>query len=253
MEIVGRGFLAGSLRPLAAAHPGTVVFAAGVSSGHSTSDAEFAREAELLYQVLARCERNGRRLVYFSTCASGMYGAGSRHSREDRPVFPNSPYGRHKLAMEGVLRASGVDTLVLRLAYTVGRAQRSHQLLPSLVAQIRSGSVRVHRGARRDLVHVLDVVAVIDALLSRGVSREVVNVASGHAVPIEEIIAHLEDRLGTVAAKEVVDVADDHSVSNAKLLRLLPAGAHPAFGPDYFRTVIDRYLEAPPTPVTGKA
>ncbi|MFJ3789698.1 NAD-dependent epimerase/dehydratase family protein [Kitasatospora sp. NPDC090091] len=245
MEIVGRGFLAGSLRPLASAHPGTVVFAAGVSSGHSTADAEFAREAELLYRVLDRCQRDGRRLVYFSTCASGMYGAGSHRSREDRPVFPNSPYGRHKLAMEGVLRASGVDTLVLRLAYTVGRAQRSHQLLPSLVAQIRAGSVRVHRGARRDVVHVHDVVAVIDALLTAGVSREVVNVASGHAVPIEEIIAHLEARLGTTAAKQTVDVADDHSVSNEKLLRLLPAEARPAFGPDYFRTVVDRYLETP--------
>ncbi|MFD0346156.1 NAD-dependent epimerase/dehydratase family protein [Kitasatospora aburaviensis] len=113
----------------------------------------------------------------------------------------------------------------------MGRAQRSHQLLPSLVAQIRAGSVRVHRGARRDVVHVLDVVSVIDALLTAGVSREVVNVASGHAVPIEEIIAHLEARLGTVAAKQTVDVADDHSVSNEKLLRLLPAEARPAFGP----------------------
>jgi NDP-hexose 4-ketoreductase len=253
MEIVGRGFLAGSLRPLVAAHPDTVVFAAGVSSGHSTSDPEFAREAELLYRVLTRCERDGRQLVYFSTCASGMYGAGSRHSREDRPVFPNSPYGRHKLAMEGVLRASGVDSLVLRLAYTVGRTQRSHQLLPSLVAQIRSGTVRMHRGARRDVVHVRDVVTVIDALLSKGVSREVVNVASGYAVPIEEIIAHLEARLGTVAVKESVDVTDDHSVSNEKLLGLLPAEARPPFGPDYFRTVIDRFLEAPSSPANGKA
>ncbi|MEU4209206.1 SDR family oxidoreductase [Streptomyces sp. NPDC026206] len=253
MEIVGHGFLARSLAPLAHAHPTTVVFAAGVSSAQSTCDAEFAREAGLLYRVLDRCGGEGRRLVYFSTCASGMYGTRDHRGREDGPVFPSSPYGRHKLAMEGVLKSSGADVLVLRLAHTVGREQRRHQLVPSLVAQIRSGTVRVHRGARRDLIHVLDVVTVIDALLAKGVSREVVNVASGFAVPIEKIIGHLERRLGTVAARQFVSAEDARPASNGKLLALLPDSARPAFGADYYRTVIDRYLDGPPAHSHGKA
>ncbi|MDF6017379.1 SDR family oxidoreductase [Streptomyces sp. JH34] len=241
MEIVGHGFLAGRLAPLAPAHPGTVVFAAGVSSAHSTSEPEFAREADLLYQVLERCREDHLRLVYFSTCGSGMYGAGG-HGDEEGPVFPSSPYGRHKLSMEGVLRASGVETLVLRLAYTVGWGQRPHQLVPSLLAQIRAGAVRVHHGARRDMIHVADVVTIVDALLAKGVSHDVVNVASGHAVPIEEIVGHLEARLGTVAHKHVQHVTGDRPVSNEKLLALLPAEARPGFAPGYYRTVIDRYL-----------
>ncbi|MBQ0825048.1 NAD-dependent epimerase/dehydratase family protein [Streptomyces tagetis] len=245
MEIVGRGFLARNLTPLAAAHPSAVVFAAGVSSAHSTSETGFAREAALLYDVLDRCRARGRKLVYFSTCGGGLYGTGDGPSLESGPVFPTTPYGRHKLAMEGVLRSSGVDALVLRLAYTVGREQRGHQLVPSLLRQIRSGTVRVHRDARRDLVHVDDVVAVVDALLCRDTRNEVVNVASGFAVPVEDIVAHLESRLGTKAERDYADVTDDHAVSNAKLLRLLPPAARPGFHADYYRSVIDRYLDGP--------
>ncbi|BFO18322.1 NAD-dependent epimerase/dehydratase family protein [Streptomyces sp. KM77-8] len=246
MEIVGHGFLAGRLAPLASAHPGTVVFAAGVSSAHSTSESEFAREADLLYQVLERCRDDRMRLVYFSTCGSGMYGTGGHGGSEDGPVFPSTPYGRHKLAMEGVLRSSGVETLVLRLAYTVGWGQRPHQLVPALLTQIRAGRVRVHHGARRDVIHVADVVTIVDAMLAKGVSHDVVNVASGYAVPIEEIVGHLEARLGTVARKQVQHVTADRPVSNEKLLALLPADARPGFAPDYYRTVIDRYLAGQP-------
>ncbi|MET9297307.1 SDR family oxidoreductase [Streptomyces sp. NPDC003077] len=247
MEIVGRGFLARSLKPLAGGHPGAVVFAAGVSSAPSTAQAEFAREAALLYEVLDHCRARGRRLVYFSTCGGGLYGTGDGPSREAGPVFPATPYGRHKLAMEGVLRASGVPALVLRLAYTVGRDQRGHQLLPSLLRQVRSGTVHVHRGSRRDLVHVDDVVAIVDALLARGAGNDVVNVASGFAVPVEDIVAHLETRLGVTAERRYVDVADDHAVCNDKLLALLPEHARPAFHAGYYRGVIDRYLDGPDT------
>ncbi|GGX79916.1 NAD-dependent epimerase/dehydratase family protein [Streptomyces minutiscleroticus] len=244
MEIVGRGFLARSLAPLTGSHSTAVVFAAGVSSAHSTSQTDFAREATLLYQILDRCRARGRKLVYFSTCGGGLYGPDGP-SHEAGPVFPTTPYGRHKLAMEGVLRSSGVETLVLRLAYTVGRDQRGHQLIPALLRQIRFGTVRIHRGARRDLVHVDDVVRIVDALLARDTADEVINIASGFAVPVEDIVAHLETRLGVTAERRYVDVADKHAVSNHKLLSLLPPAARPSFHSDYYRSVIDRYLDQP--------
>ncbi|WP_395297523.1 NAD-dependent epimerase/dehydratase family protein [Kitasatospora hibisci] len=242
MQIVGRGFLAQSLRPLVARHPDTVVFAAGVSSGTSQADAGFAREAGLLYDALAGCRRSGRRLVYFSTSSAGLYGVQHRPCREDGPVRPSSPYGRHKLAMEEVIRGSGAEHVILRLAYPVGRAQRPHQFLPSLVRQVRLGRVRVHRGARRDLIDVGHAVALIDALLGVGAPGGVVNLASGWSVPVEDIVGHIEHRLGVRAERQVVEVPPEDPVCTERLRRLVPAAAGLGFGPHYYRRVIDACL-----------
>lgn len=244
MEIVGRGFLAGHLRSIAAAHHRAVVVAAGVSAASDTSQDEFGREARLLYRIAARCAERGEQLVFFSTASTGMYSMSGRAGREAGPVFPATPYGRHKLALEAALNSSEVDYLILRLAHVVGPRQPPHQLLPSMAAQVRSGRVTIHRGARRDLIDVHDVVRIIDSLLSAGVSRETVNVASGAAVPVEDIVDHLELRLGSTAAREYVDRAGAQEVSVDKLRALVPGVAEMRFGPHYFRSLLDKYVPA---------
>ncbi|MFD9292546.1 NAD-dependent epimerase/dehydratase family protein [Streptomyces sp. NPDC060030] len=244
MRIIGHGFLARSIRPLAGSHPRVVAFAAGVSSGDGVAEDQFAREAALLYDTLGRCLRSGRRLVYFSTSSAGMYGLRHGAGREDGPVRPSSPYGRHKLAMEEVIRNSGADHLILRLAYPVGPGQRPHQFLPSLVAQVRRGRVRVHRGARRDLIDVRHAVSLLESLLHEDVSRQVVNIASGWEAAVEDIVGHLEHRTGVVAEHHTVDVPAEGPVSTERMHGLVPKAAELGFGPCYYRQVIDSYLAA---------
>nr|BAJ52703.1 putative NDP-hexose-4-ketoreductase [Streptomyces sp. TA-0256] len=246
MEIVGDGFIARHLRPLAGRHPGTVVFAAGVSSAGAVSEAQFAREADLLHTVIRRCTADGRRLVYFSTCSAGMYGARDCRGREDEPVFPSSAYARHKLGLEAVLAASRADHLILRTTHLVGPGQRPHQLLPSLIGQIAGGHVEVHRGAYRDLLDIRDAVAFLDGLLTAAAPRQVINVASGVAVPVEEIVAHIERSLGTTARKTYRQVAGEYTVSVERLASLVPHAYAPVARPGYHRSVIDRCLAAAP-------
>lgn len=241
MRIVGRGFLAQSLAPLADRHPHAVVLAAGVSSGGGGSPEDYAREADLLYAVLRGC-RPGARLVFFSSATAGMYGGPGSTGREDGPIYPTTSYARHKVGLEHVVAASGGDFLILRLAHTVGAHQRAHQLLPSLVQQVRCGRVTVFRGARRDLIDINDVVTIIDQLLTLGAARETVNIASGFAVPVDAIVAHVEARLGAHAHKDYLDRPDDTRVSVAKLLRLVPAAAGMGFGEHYYRHAIDRHI-----------
>ncbi|MGW4644198.1 NAD-dependent epimerase/dehydratase family protein [Sphaerisporangium sp. NPDC004334] len=244
MEIVGRGFVARNLEPIAGSHPGTVVFAAGVSSGSNASMEDFAREATMLYEVVERCRARGRRLVYLSTASKGMYGTHGPPGRERGPVFPSTPYARHKLAMEAVLRDSGLDHLVLRLTHLVGPHQRPHQFPPALVRQILSGTVYIHRGVCRDLIDIADVVMCLDRLLALGVRREVVNVGSGVAIPVQTVVAHLEGRLGVVADKRLVEVRDEgrHEISIAKLTELVPEVKLCGFGPGYYAGVFEKYL-----------
>ncbi|WP_282685770.1 MULTISPECIES: NAD-dependent epimerase/dehydratase family protein [unclassified Streptomyces] len=245
MRIIGGGFLARSLARLADRHPGVTAFAAGVSRSGGATGAGFAREAALLYETLRDCSRTGGRLLYFSTSSAGLYGYGEDRAPavEDGPVRPVSAYGRHKLAMEEVIRSSGGEHVVLRLAYPVGRGQRTHQFLPSLVRQVRGGRVCVQRGARRDLIGIRDVVELVDGLLGLGGSPRLVNLASGWAVPVEDIVAHIEYRLGTRAEHEVREVPREGVVSTVLLRKLLPAATgERGFGPTYYRQVIDTYL-----------
>lgn len=240
MDIVGNGFIARSLRPLADRHPDAVALAAGVSWAGGTSKDDFAREEALLHEVAHEAKTGGRLLLFFSTASAGMYGAaGTSPARESEPVVPCSPYGAHKLALEEHVRASGADYLVLRLGHLVGPGQPPHQLVPTLVRQIRAGTVRVQRGATRDLIGVDDTVTVIDRLLALGLRGETVNVASGVAVPVERIVGHLERRLGPVAHEEFGDAGAQHVVSIAKLRALVPEVAGMGFDPGYYRRVLD--------------
>ncbi|GHF28293.1 NAD-dependent epimerase/dehydratase family protein [Streptomyces morookaense] len=249
MEIIGRGFVAQNFRTIAHRHPDVVVYATGVASTTATSSADFGRDAEQLYETIRACRSSGRRLVFLSTASSAMYGAVEGAAVEDGPVFPSMPYGRHKLAMEVAVARSGVDFLICRMTNLVGPSQRPHQLLPSLVAQVRSGRVRVHSGAHRDLLDVAHARAAMDGLLEAGVSGETVNLASGFSVPVEDVVAYIEQQLGMKARRETVAPAGQGSaapVSIAKLARLLP-GIEQRFGlgPRYFENVISRYLDSP--------
>ena len=242
MDIIGHGFLAQHLAAIAGGHDGVLALAAGVSAASGTSRAEFDREEALLAGALRRCLVSGQRLLFFSTASTGMYGAAGR-GREDEPVWPGTPYGRHKLNLERVVRESTVDHLVVRLAHVVGPNQPPHQLLPSLTSQVLAGRVRLHAGARRDVIDVADVVAVIDRLLAARVNREVVNIATGHAVPVERLVERIEERLGVRARHTVVQTPPvNHLVCIEKLRRLVPSVCAMGFTDRYYRPVLDRYL-----------
>jgi nucleoside-diphosphate-sugar epimerase len=243
MEIIGRGFLAGHLRPLEQLHPDVVALAAGVSWTASTSEGEFAREVRLARQTARRCRETGRTLLFFSTSSAAVYGA-DRPGREDDPAEPRNRYGAHKLAIERMVRESGTSHLVLRLSHVVGPGQPEHQLLPTLARQItRRGTVRIQQRATRDLIAVAHVTMIIDALLAGGVRGETVNVASGTAVPVASIVDRLERRLRSTARRELVDEGSAHLVSTDKLGSLVPQVANLGFGAGYPLTVIDSYVE----------
>lgn len=244
MEIVGSGFLARNLKPIADRHPDTVVLAAGVSWASGTSDRDFAREADLLDEVAKACRDTGRRLLFFSTAATGMYGAVDGVGREDAPITPCTPYGAHKYAMEQQLLASGTEHLILRLGHLVGPGQPPHQLLPTLLRQVVEGRVRIHRGATRDLIDVADVVRIIDWLLARGVSGQTVNVASGEAVPVDHIVDHLQERVGAPVVREYRDAGSGHVICTKKLRRLVPDTELLGFAPTYYRRVLDAFLDS---------
>lgn len=244
MEVIGRGFLARYLHAVIGdRHPQVTAIAAGVTNVRTTSAEEFEREVALVYDVLRRCRRQGRMVVFFSTASAGMYGAPDSPGTEEGAVFPSTAYGRHKLGLERVVAGAGPEWLVLRVSHVVGKWQRKYQLMPSLATQVRSGAVTLHRGATRDLIDAGHLMHILDELLNSGVSGDVVNMASGHAQPVEEIVREMEVRLGVTACRSMIDSpVRNASVRVDKLRGYVSDFDSLGFGPGYVATLLDRYL-----------
>jgi hypothetical protein len=122
----------------------TVIFASGVSNSLETDTAAFEREHELLKKTQLTHPR--ALLVYFGTC--------SVHDPERR----DTPYVRHKLAMESLLASTGGPWLVLRVPLAIGRNPGSRTLAQFLHERILSGqSFEVWEGAVRFPIDVDDL------------------------------------------------------------------------------------------------
>ncbi|MEW2619272.1 NAD-dependent epimerase/dehydratase family protein [Streptomyces sp. NPDC048106] len=239
MEIVGSGFIAGALQAIAQRHPGVVALAAGESRIlPEYAPRDLAREAALVTEQARRCAATGARLVYFSTASAALYGTPGCSGTEECRHAPRTAYGRHKVAMEDLVRQSGCRWLILRLSHLVGPGMRPHQLVPSLVAQALAGQVRILRRASRDLLDVADFVAMTDAVLGAGVEGETVNVASGRSTEVDAIVDHVAALTGTDPVRRYVEETSRHSVS---IERLRALSARPwTFGEDYYKGVLDR-------------
>ncbi|MGW3263434.1 NAD-dependent epimerase/dehydratase family protein [Streptomyces sp. NPDC001056] len=239
MEIVGSGFIAGALRTIAPRHPGVVALAAGVSRIRPEyARHDLAREAALVTEQAHRCASRGATLLYFSTASAALYGAPGCSGTEECRHAPRTSYGRHKLAMERLVKRSGCRWLILRLAHLVGPGQRPHQLVPALVAQALDGRVRVLRPASRDLLDVTDFVTMTDLLLGAGVEGETVNVASGRSTEVDAIVDHVAALTGTDPVRHYVEESSRHTVS---IDRLRSLSSRPwTFAEDYYKGVLDR-------------
>jgi nucleoside-diphosphate-sugar epimerase len=244
MEIIGGGFLAGHFHHLADRHPDVTLVAAGPSSLQITDDEVFARETRMVSAILDDCRRRDRTAVLFSSASHAIYGHTTRPVTEADPCPLASTFGRHKLGLEAMTAASGARWLVIRLSHAVGPGQRPHQFFPAMARGVRTGHVRVFLNTYRDLLDVSDAVRAVDALLTAGVSKEVVNVATGAPYSVETLVDRLGRHFGVEPVKEMVDVPPTRALASvAKLRQLAPDLTWPSADDAYLDQLITCYAE----------
>jgi nucleoside-diphosphate-sugar epimerase len=220
------------------------IFARGVADSTSVDRAAYARELTTLEDALDAAATAGHPLVYFSSAP--VYGRFNGHAmlESDEPA-PVTPYGRHKLACEELVRSSPGSTLVLRLPNVVGPGGNPNQLIPSLVRQVLAGRVTILAAAARDLLDVDDVVTLTTRLVAADAPRRLadgdrtVNVASGICTPVTDIVAEIAAILGRDPLVELVDGGEAQHFSIARLRGL--AGAV-AVGPRYVAMTLARHV-----------
>lgn len=126
---------------------------------------------------------------------------------------PFSPYAVTKCAGENLVNAYAgnfrLPAVILRLFYVVGPGQRNDVLVYKLIDNaLRGATLRLYANAvaaRRDFVHVMDVV---DAILAAGdpaipALGATINIGSGVATPLEELIRRIADMVGVGTDFEV--------------------------------------------------
>jgi nucleoside-diphosphate-sugar epimerase len=92
--------------------------------------------------------------------------------------------------------------------------------------------------ATRDLLDVDDLVAIVGALLGRGVADAVLNVASGVSTPVLRLTEDISAILGLSPTIVLVDGGDRQEFSIAMVRDLLPD--YPRFHDDYPAQVLIR-------------
>lgn len=144
-------------------------------------------------RALDAAHRAGARFVFAST--SHVYAPRSdRPLREEDVVEPRSPYAATKAAGEALVHAYrgtfGLATTIARLFNVYGPGQRADFLVPTILAQARTGS-EVKLG---DVTPVRDFVFVEDAvdLLARAgtspaAAGQTFNVATGVGTSVREV------------------------------------------------------------------
>lgn len=223
MLIIGRGMMAAAFKECGAGDHGLLIFASGVSNSAESDALRFAREAALLSETIAA--HPDRKIVYFSSCAVG---------------FLDTPYYRHKLAMERLVEQSADRYLVCRLPQVVGLTANT-TLVSHIVRSIRAcAAISVLPNARRSLIDVDDVVRIV--LRLSHLPNMTLEVTSGAAIDIDSLIREVATLLEiepvlTIGQPEATAVNYDGST-----LQGLLGPDDRIFAAGYDRDVLRKYV-----------
>ena len=187
--------------------------------------------------VLEAARQQGVKRVVFSS-SSSIYGdTPTLPKREDMPLNPLSPYAAHKAAGELYCRVYQnmfhVETVCLRYFNVFGLRQdpasQYAAVIPRFITALRSGGQPTIYGdgeQSRDFTHIDNVVAAnIAASTAPDAAGEVINIACGERVTINELARRIGALLGKEAAPQYLPArAGDvkHSLADiSKARRLL--------------------------------
>lgn len=228
--LIGSGLLAQAFAYEFSRREDVCIYAAGVSNSKCTDTSEFARERERLIGALQQSKYVDA-FVYFGTCSVAD------------PEERNSPYVKHKLAMEHLVCAHPRH-LILRLPQVAGRTPNPHTLLNFLYARIaRSEAFRLWKNAKRNIIDIDDVAPIASQLIADKTARNItLNIANPVCYPMNDIVNAMEHVVGKRAMYVVVERGSGYSIDITPMLAILDKTSV-KFGDDYLVQVIGKYYE----------
>jgi nucleoside-diphosphate-sugar epimerase len=181
--IIGNGMLASCFQKIENSQ--TTFFCSGVSNSTIEQKSEFMREEKLLLSMPKESL-----LVYTSTLS--IY-------------FNSNPYQIHKLKMEELIKDKFKNHLILRVGNLVGKNQKQWQLLPSLINQIKNGSIKIKK-CKRDILDTSDYVDIVALILNE---KGTFNISTSYSPFVSEIVEEIEKILKSNCKKEFIDCIEN--------------------------------------------
>lgn len=226
--VVGNGLVASAFNSCFKDDPNIVVFAAGVSNSRETSSREFLRERRMMIQT----QHRGMLILYFSTCS--VYD----------PTLSDTPYVMHKREMEALVRSSK-DYAIFRLPQVVGKSANPNTLTNYLYRHIESGQrFRVWLHARRNLIDVSDVAAIVKHLVRTGQGcHRTTNIACPFSVPVAQLVRVFERVLNKKASYDEVESGSAYPI-DATIAAAVAHQIGVVFDDSYLENLIGKYYAA---------
>jgi nucleoside-diphosphate-sugar epimerase len=226
--IIGSGLLAQAFTPSFSNREDVYIYAAGVSNSQCTDANEFTREQNRLSKALQQTS-DFKTFVYFGTCSVAD------------PEARNTPYVKHKLAMEQ-LAATHPRHLIVRLPQIAGKTPNPHTLLNYLYAKIaRSEAFTLWRHAKRNIIDVEDIVSIVGFILADPTVRNhTLNIANPTNYSLSEIVATMERVIGKRAIYDVVERGSEYLIDTTFMLQVIPQ-TPVKFGDRYLEQVLNKY------------
>jgi nucleoside-diphosphate-sugar epimerase len=223
MNVIGNGMLAKAFLAVDGGYDELVFFCSGVSDSGTTSAYEFEREESLLSESIGR--HSDRKTIYFSSCAAGAI---------------DSPYYRHKQAMERLVESSAKRYLIARLPQVVG-VTKNATLVNFIAGNIKSGKpITVFRGARRNLIDVDDVVRL--TLYLAQLDNMAINVTNSNMVSVDEIVKLISGILGESPIVQAGPPEAAGQAYDGRQLKELLGPNDPIYSVGYNQAVLSKYV-----------
>ncbi len=181
--------------------------------------------------IEAAREAGVRRFIFLSTCAVHEVILGDRPLDETHPLWPTSPYGAHKAALEKFVHSYGLGEgypiCALRPTGVYGLAfpQQRSKWYELVSAVVRGEAVECLRGGKE--VHVADVARAVCLLLdAEGVAGQAYNCCDRYVS--EHEVASLARRIANSQSEIRGEAAEPkHQIATGKLRALgMTFGGH---------------------------
>ena len=153
--------------------------------------------------VLDLMVKHGVKKIMFVSSGGAIYGdKESRPHKEDDGLFPISPYGITKIAIEKYLfsyaEIYGLEPLVLRLSnpygcYHYSTKQGIVNVALRAALQRQPFVVWGDGTAKKDYIYIDDFCEIVFSLMKRNIHSEVFNVASGELLDVNEILNKIRE------------------------------------------------------------
>jgi len=176
-----------------------IIFASGVADSSCINQAEFERERLLLIKQLDSL--NGRKIVYFSSCAL---------SAEN---YQLTPYYEHKQNMESLIKTNTDQYFIFRIPQLFGEIKRHPTLINFLYHSIKEQKeFNLHDGAYRYVLELSDLKKIVLEYVKINKPPLVLDVANTYRYSVLDIVEVLEKSLCVKGTYNLIQFKDSYTL-----------------------------------------